>query len=32
LITHRFAVEKVEEALRLVDEHPDQVLKAVLVW
>ena len=32
LITHRFPVEKVNEALRTVEDRPDAVIKAVLEW
>ncbi len=32
LITHRFPVEKVDEALRTVEDRPDAVVKALLEW
>ncbi|MCY4110178.1 MAG: hypothetical protein OXG11_14285 [Chloroflexi bacterium] len=32
LITHRFPVEKLDEALRAVEDRPDAVVKAVLEW
>ena len=32
LITHRFPVEKVDEALRTVEDRPDAVIKAILEW
>lgn len=32
LITHRFSLKKVQEAFTFIDEHPDQVKKAIIVF
>jgi len=32
LVTHRFSMMDIEEAMNLMDEHPDEVMKIIVQW